>query len=87
MISRPRCPASGKQPMLVRLYRAIWTQPLLVKTPVGVITLIDIVIVAIVVSCSIWGWGDFLKSQFDSIDSAKPKKGAMPKYGGSKHVT
>lgn len=77
---RPRCPASGKQPMLVRLYRAIWTQPLLVKTPVGVITLIDIVIVAIVVSCSIWVWGDFLKSQFDSIDSAKPKKGAMPKW-------
>ncbi|KAG0577508.1 hypothetical protein KC19_5G161700 [Ceratodon purpureus] len=76
---RIRCPASGKQPLLVRLYRAIWTQPLLVKTLVGIITLIDVVIFVIVIACTVWVWSELLKSQFATIDAAKPKKG-IPKW-------
>lgn len=77
--SRPKCPASGKQPFVVNLWRAIWTQPLLVKTPVGVITLIDIVIFVIITVCSLWIWFELLSDQFYTIDHAKPKKGAPSK--------
>ncbi|XP_024367800.1 ferric reduction oxidase 6 [Physcomitrium patens] len=73
-----RCP-SAKQPMLVRLYRAIWTQPILVKTPIGVVTIIDIVIIGMVLVCTCWIWGRLTVRQFAAIDAAKPKKG-VPKW-------
>jgi hypothetical protein len=64
--------------MLVRLYRAIWTQPLFVKTPIGIITFIDIVIIVIVFVCAGWIWGELLVPQFVAIDAANPKEG-IPK--------
>jgi hypothetical protein len=55
--------------MVVRLYRAIWTQPLFVKTPIGIITFIDIVILVIVLVCSAWIWGRCLAPEFVNIDA------------------
>ncbi|KAG0625701.1 hypothetical protein M758_2G074700 [Ceratodon purpureus] len=75
---RVRC-SSREQSMVVRLYRAIWTQPLFVKTPIGVITFIDIVVIVIVFVCAAWIWGELLVPQFIAIDAAKPKKG-IPKW-------
>lgn len=57
----------------------MWTQPLLVKTPVGIITFIDIVIFVLVAVCTLWIWFDMQAAQFYSIDHAKPKKGASSK--------
>lgn len=65
---RVRC-SSREQSMVVRLYRAIWTQPLFVKTPIGIITFIDIVILVIVLTCSAWIWGRWLAPEFVNIDA------------------
>lgn len=64
--------------MLVRLYRAVRTQPLFVRTPIGIITFIDIAIIVTVFVCAGWIWGGLLVPQFVAIDAAKPKAG-VPK--------
>jgi predicted ferric reductase len=70
---------ASERSRIVRLWRGIWTQPIFVKTPIGIITLIDIVVIVIVFVCTFWVYAELLKPQLLSVDKAKPKKGE-PKW-------
>lgn len=64
-----------KQPSaLVRAYRAMWTQPIVVKSPLGILTFIDLVIIFVVLFYVIWIWSKYVDAQFAAL-AAKPTRG------------
>jgi hypothetical protein len=63
-----------KQPSaLVRAYRAMWTQPIVVKSPLGILTFIDLVIIFVVLFYVIWIWSEYTDAQFAALATKKSK--------------
>jgi hypothetical protein len=51
----------------------MWTQPIVVKSPLGILTFIDLVIIFVVLFYVIWIWSEYTDAQFAALATKKSK--------------